>query len=291
MPDGVDGDITRVAAVTMNSVMGDPAANLVRVEHWARQARDAGVTFAVFPEECVTGSLNKSTLTFDQARSVVSDASRMTDERLRVLCHELGMTLAVGTIEVSEDRFGNHVVVYGPSGHLATFAKIHLPNDTEREWFVAGDSVLVVVSQGWTFSVGVCSDLNYPELFRAAARAGAEFFLLAVGCSADGTLEMTRRYASEYSRLMYPCAVGNGLYILYADQCGPDRMSLAFAQDLDGNVVDTCMGHEGMAIGSVSRGHIRRAREAGDPTNVENIRPEVYTNVKVYRGPREKRKA
>ena len=92
---------------------------------------------------------------------------------------------------------------------------------------------------------------------------------------------MTMRYADEYSRLMYPCAVANGLYILYADQCGPDRMNLAFAQGLDGKVLDTCMGHEGLAVVSVSRRDIRRAREAGDPTNVQHIRPEVYTNVQV----------
>jgi predicted amidohydrolase len=261
--------------------MADPDTNLARIEHWAIRAHDAGATFAVFPEECVTGSLNKSPLTFEQAVSVVTGAERITAGRLEELCARLDMTLAVGTIEKAGDRFGNHVVVYGPSGHLATFAKIHLPNDNEHEWFVAGDQVLVVASQGWKFGVGICSDLNYPELFRAAARAGADFFLLSVGCSGDGSRDGAIKYADQYSRLMYSCAVANGLCILYADQSGPDRMSLAFAQDLDGKVVEMCVAEEGMVVATVSRNAIQVAREAGDPTNVRHVRPEVYANVRI----------
>jgi predicted amidohydrolase len=35
--------------------MAEPETNLARIEHWAALAHDAGATFAVFPEECVTG--------------------------------------------------------------------------------------------------------------------------------------------------------------------------------------------------------------------------------------------
>jgi N-carbamoylputrescine amidase len=263
--------------------MGDPEANLTAIERWAVRAHDAGATFAVFPEECITGSLNKSSLTFSEATPIVLAAERLAAERLEELSSRLNMTLAAGTIEVVGDRFGNHVVVYGPTGHLATFAKIHLPNDNERSWFVPGEHLMVVQSQGWTFGLGICSDLNYPEVFRAAARAGAEFILLAVGCSGNGTTEAATRYAEQYSRLMYPCAVANGLYIFYADQNGADRMSLAFAQDLDGRLVDVRIGEEGIVLATVSRDAILAAREAGDPTNVRYLRPEVYSNVRIVR--------
>src|ERR1051326_2208046 len=229
-------DETRVAAITMNSVMGEPETNLARIEKWAEKARAEGATFAVFPEECITGSLNKSTMTFEAAREIVAHAQRITGPKLEALCRRLQMTLAVGTIEPCGDRFGNNVVVFRPTGAIGTFTKVHLPNEGERKWFMPGEHVLVVKSQGWTFSVGICADLNYPELFRAAARAGAEFFLLAVGCNGDGTQQCAIENAMEYSRLMYPCAVANGLYIFYADQSGPDRMSVAISQNLKGQV-------------------------------------------------------
>lgn len=60
--EGTETGTVRVAAVAMHSVMGDPRANLERIEQWAQQARDQGATFALFPEECITGSLNKSDL-------------------------------------------------------------------------------------------------------------------------------------------------------------------------------------------------------------------------------------
>ena len=75
-------------------------------------------------------------------------------------------------------------------------------------------------------------------------------------------------------------AVANGLYIFYADQSGPDRMSLAFSQDLRGKVVDLCTVREGLVVTAVSRDAIRRARAGGDPTNLWEIRPEAYANVR-----------
>jgi predicted amidohydrolase len=276
-------DETKVAAVTMNCVMGEPETNLDRIESWAEKTRAEGATFAVFPEECITGSLNKSKMNFETARKVVAKAERMTAPRLKTLCRRLRMTLAVGTIESAGDRFGNNVVVFGPTGRLGTFTKVHLPNEGERKWFVPGDHVLIVKSQGWTFSVGICADLNYPELFRAAARAGAEFFLLAVGCNGDGTQQCAIENAMEYSRLMYPCAVANGLYIFYADQSGCDRMSVAFSQNLKGQVVDLCAAREGFIVTAVSREAIRKARAGGDPTNLHFIRPEVYANIQTVK--------
>lgn len=276
----MNNDITRVAAVTMTSVMGDPETNLARVETWAEKARAEGATFAVFPEECITGSLNKTKLTFDAAREIVVRAKELAAPRLAALARRLEMTLAVGTIETAGDRFGNNVIVYGPGGFLGTYTKVHLPPGAERTWFVPGEHVLIVESQGWTFSVGICADLNYPELFRAAAQAGADFFLLAVGCSGSGTPQCAQEAMEGYSRLMYPCAVANGMYIFYADQGGPDRSAVAFTQSLDGRVLEICAARDGFVASDVSREAIRKARERGDPTNLYHLRPEVYANIK-----------
>src|ERR1043166_2789814 len=111
-------DETRVAAVPMDSVLGDPATNLSRIESWAEKARAEGATFAVFPEECITGSLNKTKMTFEEAREIVARAQRVAGPKLEALCRRLQMTLAVGTIEPCGDRFGNNVIVVGPTGHL-----------------------------------------------------------------------------------------------------------------------------------------------------------------------------
>jgi len=276
-------ETTQVAAVAMKCAMGEPERNLERVTYWAERARAEGATFAVFPEECITGSLNKSGMTFGEARKVVDQAAALPVPHLTALCARLGMTLVVGTIEPHGGRFKNSALVVGPEGLLASYGKVHLPNETEREWFVPGDELVVVTSQGWTFSVGICADLNYPEIFRAAAKAGAELFLFAVGCSGKGTQEGAVAGMKEYSSLMRVSAVANALYIFYADQVGPDRLSLAFSMNLRGDVVDSCCAREGLVVTEVSREAIQKARSGGDPTNVSRVRPEVYADPRIVK--------
>lgn len=280
-PPDIPDAVTRVAAVSMASAMGEPETNLERVEAWASRARAEGASFVVFPEECVTGSLNKSKMGLAEARKVVERAAEISVPRLERLARRLGMTLAVGLIEPCGDRFRNSVLVVAPGGFLGSYAKVHLPNATEREWFVEGDRVLVAKSQGWAFSVGICADLNYPEIFRAAARGGAEFFLLAVGCSGNGSREGAVASMKEYCGLMRASAVANGLYIFYADQSGRDRASLAFSMDLRGDVVDSCCGREGLVATDISRAAIQRARSGCDPTNLWHVRPAAYANTVV----------
>ena len=173
----MDNDTIRVASIAMHSVMGDPSANLARVAEWAHKAHAQGADFGIFPEECITGSMNKSDLTFEEARKIAAAAAEESVPFLESLSHKLQMTLVVGTIEPSGEQLRNSALIVGPEGYLATFSKLHLPNPNEREWFLPGDTFPVVASQGWTFGVGICYDLRFPELFRGAAQKGAELFL------------------------------------------------------------------------------------------------------------------
>ncbi|MCE2397265.1 carbon-nitrogen hydrolase family protein [Candidatus Poribacteria bacterium] len=179
----MDKDTVRVASVAMHSVMGDPSANLERVAEWAHKAHAQGADFGILPEECITGSMNKSDLTFEEARKIAAAAAEESVPFLESLARKLQMTLVVGTIEPFGEQLRNSALIVGAEGYLATFSKLHLPNPNEREWFVPGDTFPVVASQGWTFGVGICYDLRFPELFRGAAQKGAELFFIPVGGS------------------------------------------------------------------------------------------------------------
>ena len=179
-------DKTRIASVAMHSAMGDPATNLERIAEWSNRAHEQGATFALFPEECITGSMNKSDIPAAEAMEIAKCAADTSVTFLESLCRDLDMTLVVGTIEPGGARYRNSALIVGPKGYLATFIKLHIPNATERTWFEPGNELPVVTSQGWTFSVGICYDLRFPEIFRTAAQQGAEFFLIAVGGSGGG---------------------------------------------------------------------------------------------------------
>src|SRR5579862_7104843 len=109
----------KIAAVTMHSKMGDVHANLDHIEFWTHKAHKAGATFAVFPEECVTGSLNKSNITKKEAIGICERASKETRIRLEAICKKMQMTLVVGTIE-KEKRgafLQNNALIVGPDGY------------------------------------------------------------------------------------------------------------------------------------------------------------------------------
>ena len=276
---------TRIAAVAMHSEMGNFRANLAAVSKWCHRARSEGADFALFPEECITGSLNKSDLNIDDARKIVHAAEAESLPWLESLTRELEMTVVVGTIESAGERFANNALIIGPHGHIATFTKLHLPNAVEKEWFISGDLLPIVRSQGWTFGVGICYDLRFPEIFRTAAQHGADFFLLAVGGSGghpapeDDQRSQITMHKNLAMQLMPARAVDNALYIFYANQAGHSGnayfpgFSLAVAPQ--GALIDEHLCGEGMTVTEISRTILDQARRSGAFTAAET-RPEIY---------------
>ena len=286
-------ETVKVAAVAMHSEMGDPEVNLKRLEHWAVKAHKEGAAFALFTEECITGSLNKSDLTVDQVHDIAREAQELALPFLERLSHELSMTVVVGTIEPVDGGLKNSAYIVGPEGHLTTFSKIHLPGG-ENDWFIPGDSVPVVSSQGWTFSVGICFDARFPEIFRAAARQGADFFLLAVGASGMPELvtssgdqtEQAKAHKDLAMKYLPSRAVDNGLYVLKANQSGKSGYGwfpgLALALDPDGDLIAEHMPDEGLIVVEVVREAIHKARSSLSCT-VSEARPAVYREPNIVR--------
>ena len=291
----MDNDTIRVASIAMHSVMGDPSTNLVRVAEWAHKAHAQGADFAIFPEECITGSMNKSDLTFEEARKIAAAAAEESVPFLESLSRKLQMTLVVGTIEPFGDQLRNSALIVGPEGYLTTFSKLHLPNPNEREWFVPGDTFPVVASQGWTFGVGICYDLRFPELFRSAAQKGAELFFIPVGGSGatekisnnGDQREQAESHKELAMQLLPGRAVDNALHIFYANQSGHSGNAwfpgLCLAIDPSGQLIDEYLPDEGMIVTEVKREVADRARTSASCT-VDEARPAVYEAAQLVNG-------
>ena len=263
-----------VAAVAMHSAMGQPAVNLDRVERWLRRASRAGAKFAVFPEECITGSVNKSALANDAVLAAIDTAARLAVPRLEALCRELGMTAVVGMVERRGDRRYNSALIVGPNGYLATYDKMWLPGG-EREYFQPGEALPVIESQGCRFAVGICADLQRGDYFRLAADAGAEFFLLCVAGSGmpelvgpDGDqTKQAEAHRALHVKLMRRWSAQSGLYIFYANQAGKSGSSwfpgLVLVTDPHGRLVAEHLPTEAMVVTEVSRSVLTAACPTG----------------------------
>jgi len=90
-----------------------------------------------------------------------------------------GLVIAAGFCERGEDgRTYNSAALIDPGGVRAVYRKLHLW-DRERLWFRPGDALPPVLdTAAGRVGLVICYDLEFPELTRMVALAGAELLLV-----------------------------------------------------------------------------------------------------------------
>jgi predicted amidohydrolase len=163
-----------VAALQLVAARGDTAANLDAIEELGAAAARDGAVVVVAPEMAVTGYCWPDE---DEVRALAQTLDGPAVRRLVALAHGTGAWFVVGLPEVDE-RLGtlhNSCVLVGPRGLEGVYRKIH-PFLADPFWAVDGNAVPPV----WTTPAGrvspmICADLDYPEVARFAALAGADW--------------------------------------------------------------------------------------------------------------------
>jgi predicted amidohydrolase len=142
----------------------------------------------------------------------------------RALARELGIWLHVGSMAVllGNGKLANRAFLISPEGELeARFDKIHmfdidLPGGEsyrESKNYQAGDLAVLAELPWGTLGITVCYDLRFPQLYRALAKAGADF--LAVPSA------FTRPTGeAHWHVLLRARAIENGCFVFAAAQAG-----------------------------------------------------------------------
>lgn len=154
----------------------NPEAGAARVRAALGAAVDAGARIVVLPELANSGYVFRS---LAEARDAATPADGAL---LRGWAQEAARGDAVvvgGFCELGEDgRLFNSAAVVDRDGVLAVYRKLHLWND-EASWFTPGsEPAPVVATRHGRIGVGVCYDIEFPELTRGLALAGAELIAL-----------------------------------------------------------------------------------------------------------------
>ncbi|MDE3130311.1 MAG: carbon-nitrogen hydrolase [Acidobacteriota bacterium] len=154
----------------------DPQAGAARVLAALRAAIDAGAGIVVLPELANSGYVFASPAEA-RAAAVTADG-----ELLAGWAREAARGDAVvigGFCELGEDgRLHNSAAVLDGDGVLAVYRKVHLWND-EASWFTPGTAPApVVTTRRGRIGVGICYDIEFPELTRGLALGGAELVAL-----------------------------------------------------------------------------------------------------------------
>jgi predicted amidohydrolase len=167
----------RVASVQFEHAAGDKAANLAKINRFARDASAQRVAILAFPECCITGYWFLRNLTREQLLALAEPVpAGSSTQALLGLSRQHGMTIGAGLVEVDEaGLLHNTYVVAMPDGGWRLHRKIHA---FESDDIVPGSEFTVFdTPHGCRVGVLICYDCNINENVRITALMGAEVLL------------------------------------------------------------------------------------------------------------------
>jgi predicted amidohydrolase len=208
----------RVACQQIAPVVGDPAANSRLTREAVAEAVAAGARLVLLPELATSGYVFES---IDEARACAEPAD---GNALRGWAEEAARGDAVvvgGFCELGEDdRLYNSAAVVDANGVVAVYRKIHLW-DREQLFFEPGsEPAPVVETRVGKVGVCVCYDLNFPEVARGLALAGADIVAVPTNWPRFPRPEGERPI--EVAMAMATAHLSH-VFVAACDRCGPER--------------------------------------------------------------------
>lgn len=247
----------------------DIAAGLVRLEDAAARAATAGAALLVTPEMFLSGYAIGAEAVARLAEPADGPAARAA----AAIARRHGIALLYGWPERGPDgRVYNAVQLLGADGApLAGYRKTHLYGDVDRTQFAAGDRLSPVVDLGGLkVGLAICYDIEFPEVARALALAGAEAILVP-------TANMTP-FESVARRLVPARAEENTVFVAYANYVGREAgftyCGLSCVVAPDGADLARAGGGETLLVAELERARLDAAR--AQLGYLRDRRPELY---------------
>lgn len=165
--------LVRVRCQELAPVIGDREGNLAAIGNAVRGAMDAGIELLVLPELATSGYFLTPDEAWASALPAASDVFREWASELSARS-----VLVVGFCELDGHALYNSAAVLTAGGVVAVYRKAHLWN-AEKELFTPGDAPPVVLdSPVGRLGTLICYDLEFPEMPRRLALAGAEIIVV-----------------------------------------------------------------------------------------------------------------
>lgn len=169
----------RLAVLQELAVVNDLEANLATVVDGMRAAADRGADVLVTPELFLTGYAPLAVRAAADPQAIAGVL-----ERVAQACREIGIA-AVVSFPAQEPGSGPdgpwqiRAALFDADGsRLLDYGKVHLFGGDEAAAFSPSEQAPAVVDLlGVPVSIVICFDVEFPEIVRAAAAAGAEVVL------------------------------------------------------------------------------------------------------------------
>lgn len=208
-----------VACVQTNSCR-EIGANVEAVLPLIAEARGRGAEMILLPENVAMIEPNQAL----QREKALPEAGHPALAAFTEAAGRLGVWLLIGSLAIrrNDGRVANRSLLVDASGRVvARYDKIHLFDvdlsfgESYRESAVIapGDRVVVAATPWGRLGMSVCYDLRFPHLYRAMAKAGADY--LAIPAAFTRTTG-----AAHWHVLARARAIETGCYVLAPAQCG-----------------------------------------------------------------------
>ncbi len=211
-------DVVRVACAQFAPVVGDPEGNRRRAREAVREAVSHGARLVVLPELCTSGYVFESE---DEVRAAARPADGPALADWAAEAEATDAVVVAGFAELADDgTLYNSAAVVDASGTLAVYRKVHLW-DRERLFFEPGSECPEPLeTRVGRIGVAVCYDLNFPEVGRGLALAGAD--LIAIPTNFPYTPPPEGERPIEIILAMATAHLSR-VFVAMCDRCGPER--------------------------------------------------------------------
>lgn len=200
----------RLALVQLDIAWEDPAANFARVDGLLAAAPPAPNSLVALPEMFATGFTPR-------VAAAAQSPAREAEEFLRRLATEFGVaTLGGVSAPLVDGTSRNEAVGFAADGsEWVRYAK-RQPFTPMREHlsFAAGERSVVGRWHAASIAPLICYDLRFPELFRPAARSGAELFVVIAN--------WPEIRAAHWRTLLAARAIENQAFVVGVNRAGSD---------------------------------------------------------------------
>jgi predicted amidohydrolase len=267
-----------VALVQTNSG-NQVAPNVAAVSAMVREAAGRGADLVMLPET-VSLMETRSKLVFEQVRPEDEDEALRA---FRALAAELGVWLHTGSlpIRLSDVKIANRSFLIDPAGAvIATYDKIHmfdvdLPGGEsyrESKNYRPGDRAVLADLPWGRLGLTICYDLRFPHLYRALAKAGADFL-----CVPAAFTRVTGQ--AHWHVLLRARAIETGCFVFAAAQTGTHqngRQTFGHSLIVDpwGEVIADAGEDVGVITARIDPARVREAR--GRVPSLEHDRDYVF---------------
>ena len=218
--------------IQLDIAWSDPPANRQALTEMLSAADPKPGDLAVLPEMFSTG--------FGMDPNALAEPpDGPTATFLSETAKRFNIHLLAGLATRHDDVFRNEAMLFAPDGTvMGHYWKTHaFSPSSEGDHYTPGDKSVVIPLGEFRLAPTICYDLRFPELFRAAAKSGANLITVI----ANWPMER----AEHWSCLLQARAIENQAYVVGVNRCGVDPNHTYVGQSAIIDPHGTILAHAG----------------------------------------------